>query len=555
MNDPIHPQSDAAPQPAAFPDYTAPAGARRALRDAAQFDKTDAVAALLLLAAGFVFVQFMLWHPTGLGDAAFFLLTVGVCLCYFRKRGVAMNAYQRALLAVYCVFCAVFLLTADSFVRTLDAIFLILLGAYVVFAACAGRGDAEGGFGLDMANALFALPFSGFLLSPRALLRGGKSKKRTLLYVALGLLAAVPVTFAAASLLRAADNGFDAMLGRLLDRIDLDSAAELIAKLLLTAAIGFYLFGLLYVNASGAEKEQLSPAAYAQRRERLHIAPPAFVYAAATPLLLLYAAFIALQLDYFFSAFAGRLPAGFSYAEYARRGFFELFAVALINLFVILCMGVFTCRQADRRPAALTVYTVALSACTLLLLATAFSKMALYIRAYGLTRLRVYVAWFMALLALLLVAVIAKQFAPRFRAVTCMGAVFIVLFGALCFSNVDGVIARYNIRQYVSGARQTLDVEELMRLSDDAWIPMLENYDAVAAAYGSYDGDLYFTDDAGNMFGYNEADAVEGAPRTFDEVCRDKLAYYRNNPEKTFSLTGLRVKAMLERLRFGEKAA
>ena len=50
---------------------------------------------------------------------------------------------------------------------------------------------------------------------------------------------------------------------------------------------------------------------------------------------LVYILFIAVQFKYFFS---GTLEDGFTYAEYARRGFFELLFVTLINLSITIAV-------------------------------------------------------------------------------------------------------------------------------------------------------------------------------------------------------------------------
>ena len=50
---------------------------------------------------------------------------------------------------------------------------------------------------------------------------------------------------------------------------------------------------------------------------------------------IVYILFIAVQFKYFFS---GTLEDGFTYAEYARRGFFELLFVTLINLSITIAV-------------------------------------------------------------------------------------------------------------------------------------------------------------------------------------------------------------------------
>lgn len=67
--------------------------------------------------------------------------------------------------------------------------------------------------------------------------------------------------------------------------------------------------------------------------------PNAMVYAAVTPICILYVLFFVSQFPYFLGGFTGELAEGFTYAEYARKGFFELCAVCCINFAVIGIMS------------------------------------------------------------------------------------------------------------------------------------------------------------------------------------------------------------------------
>ena len=45
---------------------------------------------------------------------------------------------------------------------------------------------------------------------------------------------------------------------------------------------------------------------------------------------------------------------------------------------------------------------------------------------------------------------------------------FAVLFAVLCFSDVDGRIAEYNVNAYISGKTEKVDMVQLQELSDSA---------------------------------------------------------------------------------------
>lgn len=191
--------------------------------------------------------------------------------------------------------------------------------------------------------------------------------------------ASLPVTVIAAALLMSGDVMFRSLLSFSIE--DFWRQALLV---LLQAALGipvaFWFFGLLY--GSKYKKEQPTPAVPIKERKS---APGALFYAALTPLCILYILYFASQSGYFLSAFQSLLPEGFGYAEYARQGFFELCAVAVIN-FVVIGLTALFCRRDEkgRLPLAARVYSIVLSVLTLALIASALSKMVMYIDSFAL---------------------------------------------------------------------------------------------------------------------------------------------------------------------------
>ena len=201
----------------------------------------------------------------------------------------------------------------------------------------------------------------------------------------------------------------------------------------------------------------------------MHGFSPVTSCTAVFPVLAVYGVFFFSQLEQYVSAFGGELPADIRYADYAREGFFELCTVSLINFILLTATGMFTRRTEKRRahPAVRFVHAL-LSGCTLVLIATAVSKMALYIETYGLTPKRVYAAWFMLVLAAVFALVIVKQFVPRLKLIAVSAVVCVGMFAALGLSNVDGIIAEYNVDRYLDGTLQMLHTDTLVNLGDAA---------------------------------------------------------------------------------------
>ena len=175
-----------------------------------------------------------------------------------------------------------------------------------------------------------------------------------------------------------------------------------------------------------------------------------------------------------------------TYAEYARSGFFELCVVAAINLGVLLFMETLCRRREDgSRPLGHRVVTLALSGVSLLLLVTAAGKLALYVQAYGLSRLRVYAAWLMLLLAAVFAVLVTCQFTKKRRPAKPIMLVVTVCTLLLLLGNPDRVIAEYNVTAFEHGMIEEMDVEYLAKLSD-ATVPavrrLTESADTAVAA-------------------------------------------------------------------------
>ena len=194
-------------------------------------------------------------------------------------------------------------------------------------------------------------------------------------------------------------------------------------------------------------------------------------------LCLAYFMFFAAQGGYYFSAFWGSLPGGgITAAEYARRGFFELCQVSVINL-LVMGAGQLFLREAQKTARILLKgLNVTLSILTLLLIATALSKMFLYIERFGMTQLRVFTSWFMLLLALFFIVLIIRQFRDFAVMRTCamVAGVMVVL---LSYTNMDRMIVSYNLSAYEKGQLQELDMATLAACGPAAIEPVKAFYE------------------------------------------------------------------------------
>lgn len=190
---------------------------------------------------------------------------------------------------------------------------------------------------------------------------------------------------------------------------------------------------------------------------------------------LLFVVFVALQAAYLFGGLDTLAATGLTYAEYARRGFFELVAVALLAGGLIVIAEQF----ARRRTRILLVAAVGLAIQAGVVLASAALRLRLYQEAYGWTELRLYVLATIIVLGVGLVALVAAVSTNR---VPWIGHVLIVaslVVGALL--NVIGpvrFITEQNVARIIDPAlvpphgSSGLDIEYASGLGDDA-VPTL----------------------------------------------------------------------------------
>lgn len=351
-------------------------------------------------------------------------------------------------------------------VQTWEFLALHLAAAYWVLARTGSLTEGRTGpfLPLDGLRALVTVPFGNFFLRIRVLgralidwLRGLAGRKKGSVWAGVvTLCVAAPVLALAAGLLSSADDAFGAALENFFRWFTLPEAV--FTELMYFAVglpVGAYLFGL----AAGALKKAPDPARGASLRteaEKLRLAPGGALGLCLALLLALYVLFFSIQLNYLTGGFFGHLPEGFTAAEYARRGFFELCAVVVLN-FSVLTAAAKTSRTPLRQSPVLKGLAAALCLSNLLFAAVGASKMFLYIRRFGFTPNRIVSGWFILVLAVLTVLALVSIFRP-FAVVRAAAAVFCAMFLALCLSQPDVWLRAANRQLAAAGVLEREDV-------------------------------------------------------------------------------------------------
>ncbi|MEU5910714.1 DUF4153 domain-containing protein [Micromonospora sp. NPDC047527] len=372
----------------------------------------------------------------------------------------ATGAPGRAAQAAWAA--ATVALVAVGTVRAAGWLFVLCLLAAAVTATLAVTGGRSPlgmlvAATLPPAATVRALPWAVRGLSRTGPVGPGIGRIVTSLAISAGLLTLFGVLFASA------DAVFADLVTGLLPNI---SPGGVLGWLVRLGLIGMGLLGGAYLVNRPPDLDGLraTPGRPAHRLEWI------------LPLVLLdalFAAFVLVQMTVFFGG-AGHVlrTAGLTYAEYARGGFWQLLAVTALTLLVIAVAA----RRAPKATRAdrLLVRTLlgALTALSLVVVASALYRMQVYSDAYGATRLRLFVAsvelWLGLLFVLVGVAVarLRADWLPRL----VIGTAVLALLG-LALINPDRLIAERNVDRYLETGR--LDVSYLSGLSADA-VPALD---------------------------------------------------------------------------------
>ncbi len=435
--------------------------------------KTDFTAAELAFSAAvfalsFLLIRFAVCSPTGFVTTAVFAMLTTAALVFMKKSGINGSGRTALTAGIMYLFSCVYFVTDNEFIKMLNTVFLIICGLWLLYQYGSEDRRVPRFLPFVMMQAAVQYPLEHFGKMPEAAAESGRRTKvgRSLGSVMIGLAVAVVPTLIIGGLLISADSGVEKMLGGLADLMTVEKVVTIVIQIFFALPVGCYIFGAFYANAhrdSNADVTEETCAAHLANWQKVG---GIVTCTALTPVCVLYMMFFISQANYLLSAFMNRLPDGFSHAEYARRGFFELLAVIVINIFIIMIANFVT--KGGEKSVALRIYTAAVSFFTLVMIASALSKMVMYISEYGLSELRLYTGWFMVLCAFAFVLVIVKQIKRGMVIMRPLVAVFVVMFGLLTFGRPDYVIARFNVEMYNAGYLERLDTKYLWSLSDDA---------------------------------------------------------------------------------------
>ncbi|MFD3702427.1 DUF4153 domain-containing protein [Nocardia sp. NPDC058658] len=348
-------------------------------------------------------------------------------------------------------------------VRAAGWLFVLCVIAACVAGSLAvlGRRSVRG-----IAHDMFAVPLASFGAVPWAFsgLRESRSVGSSTVRrygVSIAATAALLVVFV--PLLGGADATFAKMLNGLVPKVDGPAAWQWIF-LFVVVTVG--VLGALYLLAGPPAR-----AADSVRPVRLWSRSEWMLPVGA--LTVLFAVFVGAQ---FVALFGGddyvQRTAGLTYAEYARSGFWQLSAVSILTLAVIVAVLHWSKQETAADRLSLRVLLSAVSVLALVIVGSALGRMWTYQQAYGFTVLRLLVTMcelWVGLVYILVLAAVARlrwTWVPRAAIGTALATLI-----ALAAINPEHLVAERNIDRWSTSKR--LDADYLGTLSPDI-LPALD---------------------------------------------------------------------------------
>jgi hypothetical protein len=437
----------------------------------------------IVILLGWVF-DFLFWKkPAGINFAIFVTLCLATGILLLQADGLRLSRRSSLLLFPIAFFAAVTFIRLEPMTVFLSVSMTIFLMGVFALAYLNGEWIRYGlldyilGY-LRLFGSMIARPL-GFGAEVRYLSSGqpSPSEKRSsrVWPILRGVVIALPVIAIFASLLSSADPIFAKRFEDLIDLFNVENLPEYIFRLAYILVFAYALAGI-YLHAAQKSDEKMD--------EKSLI--PAFLGFTESTIVLgsvviLFVAFVVIQFQYFFGGQVNIHIEGYTYSEYARKGFGELITVAFFSLLLLLGLGAITRRESEAQRRTFSILGISLVGLVIVMLVSAFQRLVLYEEAYGFSRLRTYTHIFMIWLGLLLVIVVVLEILRRERvAGLAMVLVSLGFVVSLSLLNVDAFIVRQNIQRELRGAadqafaqgRSDLDAQYFLDLSDDA-VPVL----------------------------------------------------------------------------------
>lgn len=305
--------------------------------------------------------------------------------------------------------------------------------------------------------------------------------------ILLGLLISVPLLFIIISLLVQADAVFRSLINNfssIFQNINFNSIMTQAILILFIAIFSFsYIYSMLSQKKLNTLDEVIKP------NIATPFGDPIIVVTVLSVLSVVYLIFIYIQFTYLFGSVNMKLPDNLTYATYARKGFFELVGVTLLNVLIIIYSSTRVKNNDKTTTPLLKIINSVLVLFTLIMLFSAHFRMNLYEKVYGYTYLRFFTHYFMLYIALILIPLLIRIWYKKITFSKYLIVISLIAYIVLNYINVDKIVIKNNIAHY--NKTGTFDVTYISTLSYDSIPELVKLYNTTKSNHPYFEKDLY----------------------------------------------------------------
>ena len=488
----------------------------------------------IVLAGLFIFVDFSVFHGFSLGFTISYAIIFAVSTAFIYKKDAKNKVFSFICGALSLTLSVGNTLFDNSFIKPVSVLIIMFLFAVYCLGISSEKDKLSGSYKMliELFNNTVAAPFAN-LENVVGGIKAGANKNKGALGALIGVVCALPVLIVVIPLLVSSDAAFEGLVNAVVDNIGIYLFEIAIAIFILP----FFYSYLFSRNRSGQTNKSKNA-----NSKKLS---PTVCISFLSVISLTYIVYLFSQLAYFFSAFKGILPDGYTHtaSAFARRGFYEMFAICMINLVIVSAVSMLCERKNKKLPAFIKVLSTFVMLFSVLLIIIAMQKMRLNISTYGLSVNRILVCTFMLMMLFVIAFFILHIFAPKIKYMQAIILICAVIFIALTFADIDRISAEYNINAYNSGELEKLDVEAIRWMSDSA-VPSLvrltENKNKEIAKKAKdelarkiyFHSDLIISDDGNSIKLTDESQDFRAYNRAKINALCELKHYFESLPEK-----------------------
>lgn len=261
-------------------------------------------------------------------------------------------------------------------------------------------------------------------------------------------------------LLCSADNEFAKIFSTIFKDINIFNVSELTGRIIIII-IAFFYFAGFFMNMLDKENglKEFEKDEKTEKKESYTIRMM------ITVLNLVYLVFCFTQIKVLFT------EQNIKYSEFARKGFFQLMIVSLINIAMILKANNKNLKETEKQEKYKKTMCIVMVIFTLIIIISAFARMTLYQQNYGYTRLRILVDYTLITEIILLIPTIIYILKNKIDLIKTYFVIIITMYCLVNFINIDKIIMKNNFNRYKETGY--IDLNYIMEMNNSDLIEQL----------------------------------------------------------------------------------